>query len=150
MIPKLIFNIINNKTLPIYGKGKNSREWIHVQDHCEALLLIFLKGKLGESYNVGSNQNINNVNLTKKLIKIVKKSSFKVGKKVKIKFVKDRPGHDLRYALNNNKIFKKLRWKAKIRLNDGLSQTFKWYLSNQTFFKSVPKKLFYKRLGLNI
>ena len=150
LIPKLIFNIINNKTLPIYGKGKNSREWIHVQDHCEALLLIFLKGKLGESYNVGSNQNINNVDLTKKLIKIVKKSSFKVGKKVKIKFVKDRPGHDLRYALNNNKILKKLRWKAKIRLNDGLSQTFKWYLSNQAFFKSVPKKLFYKRLGLNI
>ena len=150
LIPKLIFNIINNRTLPIYGKGKNSREWIHVQDHCEALLLIFLKGKLGESYNVGSNQNINNVDLTKKLMKIVKKSSFKVGKKVKIKFVKDRPGHDLRYALNNNKILKKLRWKAKIRLNDGLSQTFKWYLSNQTFFKSVPKKLFYKRLGLNI
>ena len=150
LIPKLIFNIINNRTLPIYGKGKNSREWIHVQDHCEALLLIFLRGKLGESYNVGSNQNINNVNLTKKLIKIVKKSSFKVGKKVKIKFVKDRPGHDLRYALNNNKILKKLRWKAKIRLNDGLSQTFKWYLSNQAFFKSVPKKLFYKRLGLNI
>ena len=150
LIPKLIFNIINNRTLPIYGKGKNSREWIHVQDHCEALLLIFLKGKLGESYNVGSNQNINNVDLTKKLIKIVKKSSFKVGKKVKIKFVKDRPGHDLRYALNNNKILKTLRWKAKIRLNDGLSQTFKWYLSNQAFFKSVPKKLFYKRLGLNI
>ena len=150
LIPKLIFNIINNRTLPIYGKGKNSREWIHVQDHCEALLLIFLRGKLGESYNVGSNQNINNVDLTKKLIKIVKKSSFKVGKKVKIKFVKDRPGHDLRYALNNNKILKKLRWKAKIRLNDGLSQTFKWYLSNQTFFKYVPKKIFYKRLGLNI
>ena len=150
LIPKLIFNIINNKTLPIYGKGKNSREWIHVQDRCEALLLIFLKGKLGESYNVGSNQNINNVDLTKKLIKIVKKSSFKVGKKVKIKFVKDRRGHVLRYALNNNKILKKLRWKAKIRLNDGLSQTFKWYLSNQTFFKSVPKKLFYKRLGLSI
>ena len=150
LIPKLIFNIINNRTLPIYGKGKNSREWIHVQDHCEALLLIFLKGKLGESYNVGSNQNINNVDLTKKLIKIVKKSSFKVGKKVKIKFVKDRPGHDLRYALNNNKILKKLRWKAKVHLNDGLSQTFKWYLSNQTFFKSVPKKTFYKRLGLNI
>ena len=106
LIPKLIFNIINNKNLPIYGKGKNSREWIHVQDHCEALLLIFLKGTLGETYNVGSNQNINNIDLTIKLLKIIKKSSFKVGKKVKIKFVKDRPGHDLRYALNSKKLIK--------------------------------------------
>ena len=150
LIPKLIFNIINNKNLPIYGKGKNSREWIHVQDHCEALLLIFLKGTLGETYNVGSNQNINNIDLTKKLLKIIKKSSFKVGKKVKIKFVKDRPGHDLRYALNSKKINKKLKWKSNILLKDGLLQTFNWYLSNQKFFTNISKKLFSKRLGLNI
>ena len=150
LLPKLIFNIINNKNLPIYGKGKNSREWIHVQDHCEALLLIFLRGKLGESYNVGSNQNISNIDLTKKLLNIIKKSSFKFGNKVKIKFVKDRPGHDLRYALNNKKIYKKLNWKSKILLKDGLLQTFNWYLSNQKFFTSVSKKLFSKRLGLNI
>ena len=141
---------MNNKNLPIYGKGNNSREWIHVQDHCEALLLIFLKGKLGENYNVGSNQNIKNIDLTKKLIKLIKKSSFKVGKKVKIKFVKDRPGHDIRYALNNKKINKELKWKSKILLKDGLLQTFNWYLSNQKFFTSVSKKLFSKRLGLNI
>ena len=150
LIPKLIFNIINNISLPIYGKGKNSREWIHVNDHCEALLLIFLKGKLGECYNVGSNQNISNIDLTKKLIKIVKSSSFKIGKKVKIKFVKDRPGHDTRYALNSSKILKKLKWKAKIKLNEGLVQTFNWYLLNQSFFSSVSKKFFYKRQGLNI
>lgn len=150
LIPKLIFNIINNKNLPIYGKGKNSREWIHVQDHCEALLLIFLKGTLGETYNVGSNQNINNIDLTIKLLKIIKKSSFKVGKKVKIKFVKDRPGHDLRYALNSKKINKKLKWKSNILLKDGLLQTFNWYLSNQKFFTNISKKLFSKRLGLNI
>ena len=150
LIPKLIFNIINNKNLPIYGKGKNSREWIHVQDHCEALLLIFLKGTLGETYNVGSNQNINNIDLTIKLLKIIKKSSFKVGKKVKIKFVKHRPGHDLRYALNSKKINKKLKWKSNILLKDGLLQTFNWYLSNQKFFTNISKKLFSKRLGLNI
>ena len=150
LLPKLIFNIINNKSLPIYGKGKNSREWIHVKDHCEALLLIFLKGKLGESYNVGSNQNICNIDLSKKLIKIIKNSSYKLGNKVKIKFVKDRPGHDFRYALNNKKIYKKLNWKSKILLNDGLLQTFNWYLSNQKFFTSVSKKHFSKRLGLNI
>jgi len=148
LIPKLIYNIINNKPLPIYGKGKNSREWIYVIDHCEALLKIFFYGKTGESYNVGSNENINNVNLTKKLLKITKNKSLKIGKKVKIIFVKDRPGHDFRYALNSNKILKKLRWKTKISLHEGLSQTLDWYINNKSFFNSVPKKLHIDRLGL--
>ena len=105
-------------------------------------------GKLGESYNVGSQQNINNVNLTKKLLKIVKNKSIKVSKKVKILFVKDRPGHDYRYALDSNKILKELGWKAKIPLQSGLSQTFDWYLNNKSFFNSVSKKLHINRLGL--
>ena len=148
LIPKLIFNIISNKPLPIYGKGKNSREWIHVNDHCEALLKIFSNGKIGESYNVGSNQNIKNIDIAKKLIKILKKNSIMVGNKVKIKFVKDRPGHDLRYALDSKKITKLLKWKSKISLNDGLADTFYWYLNNLDFFTSVSKKLYDKRLGL--
>ena len=148
LIPKLIYNIINNKPLPIYGKGKNSREWIYVIDHCEALLKIFFNGKIGESYNVGSNENINNVNLTKKLLKIAKNKSLKIGKKVKIIFVKDRPGHDFRYALNSNKILKKLRWKTKKSLYEGLSQTLDWYINNKSFFNSVSKKLHINRLGL--
>ena len=150
LLPKLIFNVINNRVLPIYGKGQNSREWIHVEDHCRALLLIFLKGKLGESYNVGSGQNIKNIDLAKKLVKLIKRKSFKMGSKVKIQFVKDRPGHDLRYALNVNKIKKELKWRTKIPLNSGLSQTFDWYLNNYGFFKSISKKLFSKRLGLKI
>ena len=148
LIPKIIYNILNNKPLPIYGAGKNSREWIHVQDHCEALLKIFNKGKIGESYNVGSNQNINNINIAKKLLKIAKSKSIKLNKNTKIKFVKDRPGHDFRYALNNNKILRKLNWKAKIPLDKGLSQTFDWYSANRTFFTSVSKKLYLNRLGL--
>ena len=148
LIPKIIYNILNNKPLPIYGAGKNSREWIHVQDHCEALLKIFNKGKIGESYNVGSNQNINNINIAKKLLKIAKSKSIKFKKNTKIKFVKDRPGHDFRYALNNNKILRKLNWKAKIPLDKGLSQTFDWYSDNRTFFTSVSKKLYLNRLGL--
>ena len=94
LIPKLIYNIIKNKPLPLYGKGKNSREWIHVQDHCKALLKIFLKGKIGESYNVGSNKNIQNIDIAKKLLAILKSNSIIIGNKVKIKIVKDRPGHD--------------------------------------------------------
>ena len=148
LIPKLIFNIINNKSLPIYGKGMNSREWMHVQEHCEALLLIYLKGKIGENYNIGSGTNVKNIDIAKKLLKITKNKSTKVNKKTKVIFVKDRPGHDIRYALNNKKILKNLGWKAKISLNKGLSQTFDWYLNNKIFFSSVSKKLYINRLGL--
>jgi len=148
LIPKLIFNIINNISLPIYAKGKNSREWIHVEDHCKALLLIYLKGKSGESYNVGSKKNFINKEIAKKLIMIAKRKLKKLGKNVKIKYVKDRPGHDLRYALNSNKIFKKLNWKAKIPLDAGLVQTFDWYINNKKFFNSVSKKLYINRIGL--
>ena len=148
LIPKLIFNIINNKSLPIYGKGNNSREWIHVHDHCEALLKIFFKGKIGESYNVGSSQDIRNIDIAKKLIHIIKNKSIAIGNKVKIKFVKDRPGHDFRYALDSKKIKRELKWKTKIDLNEGLENTFQWYLNNSKFFTSVSKKLYDKRLGL--
>ena len=148
LIPKLIFNIINNKPLPIYAKGLNSREWMHVQDHCEALLLIYLKGKIGENYNIGSGKNYVNRDIAKKLINIAKRKFLKLNKKVKIKFVKDRPGHDFRYALNNEKIKKKLRWKTKIHFDKGLSETFNWYLKNKAFFNSVSKKLYINRLGL--
>ena len=150
LIPKLIFNIINNKPLPIYGRGRNCREWMHVQDHCEALLLIFLKGKIGESYNIGSGMNLKNIDIAKRLLKIAKYKSLKNYKNTKIKFVKDRPGHDFRYALNNNKLKKILGWKAKISLDSGLSQTIDWYLNNRIFFKSVSKKLYINRLGLKI
>ena len=149
LIPKLIYNIINNKSLPIYGKGKNAREWIHVQDHCEALLLIFQKGISGECYNVGSGQILKNIDITKKLLNIVKNKNFKIGKNVKLKFIKDRPGHDFRYALNSNKIYKKLKWKTRISLKDGLSKTFDWYLNNNSMYKIISKKLFNKRIGLN-
>ena len=149
LIPKLIYNIIKNNPLPIYGSGKNSREWIHVQEHCEALLKIFIKGKIGESYNVGSNQNIQNIYIAKKLLHILKSNSIIIGNKVKIKFVKDRPGHDFRYALDCKKIHKELKWKSRINLNEGLANTFQWYLNNMDFFISVSKKLYDKRLGLN-
>ena len=150
LIPKLIFNIINNRALPIYAKGKNSREWMHVQDHCDALLLVYLKGKVGESYNIGSSMNLKNIDIAKKLIKIAKNKNLKINKKVKIKFVKDRPGHDFRYALNNKKILNELGWKSKIPFHSGLSKTLDWYLNNKIFFKSVSKKLYINRLGLKV
>ena len=130
LIPKLIYNIINNKPLPLYGKGENSREWIFVDDHCEALFKILQHGIKGNFYNIGSNINSSNLDIANQLIKIAKKK-FKLGKNVKIKFVRDRPGHDIRYALDSKKILNKLKWKSKINLKKGLENTFNWYLENQ-------------------
>ena len=127
LIPKLIYNIFNNKPLPIYGKGTNSREWIYVKDHCEALIKVFLRGKIGEFYNIGSNKNLNNLEVTKELLKNSRKS-IKLGNKVKINFVKDRPGHDIRYALNSNKIKKKLGWQPKTNFSKRIKLTLDWYL----------------------
>ena len=146
LIPKIIYNIINNKHLPIYGKGKNSREWIYVKDHCEALLQVYKKGKIGNFYNIGSNKNLNNIQVTKEILKVSKKY-MNTGKNVKIKFVKDRPGHDVRYALNNNKIKNNLKWTPKISFNNGIKLTIEWYLNNKTYFKSFNKKDIEKRLG---
>ena len=150
LIPTLIFNILNNKPLPIYGKGENSREWIYVDDHCNGIFQIYKKGKTGESYNIGTNNNISNLNLTKILLKIIKNKKIKIGKKVKIKFVKDRPGHDFRYALNSKKIRNNLKWKPKKNFKLGLEETFDWYLKNYSFFNYFSKKKFFKRLGLKI
>ncbi len=150
LIPTIIFNILNNKPIPIYGKGKNSREWIFVEDHCKGLYQIYKKGKNGESYNIGSGINLNNLNLTKFLLKIIKNKKINIGKRVKIKFVKDRPGHDFRYALNSNKIRKNLKWYPATKISDGLEKTLSWYLKNYEFFNFFSKKKFFKRLGLNI
>ena len=146
LIPKLIYNIINDIDLPIYGDGKNSREWIYVEDHCAALIEVFKKGKIGEFYNIGSNENINNIMICSKLIKIFKKLNHK--NKSKIIFIKDRPGHDRRYALNSNKIIDKLKWSRKIKIDNGLEKTVRWYLQNKLYFKMLNKKDIIKRFGL--
>ena len=146
LIPKLIYNIINNLPLPLYGDGKNSREWIFVDDHCDALLNIFRKGKIGEFYNIGSNINLSNIKITKFLIDISQKY-LPLGNKVKIKYVKDRPGHDTRYALNSSKIKRNVKWSSKINIKEGLEKTFNWYLTNQEYFKLLKKKDIISRLG---
>jgi len=149
-IPKMIFNILNNKPLPVYGKGKNTREWIYVKDNCEAILKVFLKGKYGENYNIGTGIKLKNINIIKKIFKIAKKNKIKIGKNAKIIFVKDRPGHDLRYALNSNKIKKKIKWKHKVSSIKGLEETFSWYKNNLGYFKKISKKNITTRLGLKL
>ena len=129
-------------SVPVLGGG----EWIYVKDHCEALIKVFVKGKVGEFYNIGSNKNLNNLEVTKKLLNISKKL-ISLGKNVKINFVKDRPGHDIRYALNSNKIKKELGWYPKTNFKNGLKKTFNWYFENSNYFNSIKKKDITKRLG---
>ena len=148
LIPKLIYNILNNKPLPIYGKGTNSREWIYVKDHCEALLRIFHRGKIGKFYNIGSNKNLSNIEVCKNILDVSKKI-IKHRDNVRITFIKDRPGHDKRYALDSRKIRKELRFKPKINFKDGIKLTFEWYRNNKSYYKSLSKKDILKRLGKN-
>ena len=149
-IPKVIFNIIQNKSIPLYGKGTNIREWIYVRDNCEALLKIFRRGKIGNNYNVGSGIRIKNLEIIKQILNIAKKNKLINKSKILIKFVKDRPGHDKRYAINSNKIKRELKWKCKTSLIQGLEKTFNWYLNNKNYFKQISKKNINKRFGLKI
>ena len=150
LIPKIIFNILNNKPIPIYARGLNSREWIYVEDHCRALELLAKKGKIGQNYNIGTNNNLTNIKLTKLIIKEVKEKILNIGKKSKIIYVKDRPGHDLRYAINSRKIQKELKWKPLTNLDKGISKTVTWYVNNVEYFKTISQKKHLIRLGTKI
>jgi dTDP-glucose 4,6-dehydratase len=149
LIPTIIYNILNDKPIPIYGKGKNVREWIYVKDHCNALIKIAEKGVVGESYNVGSGTVLNNIQIAKRIILIFKKMNNNQNIKSKIRFVKDRPGHDLRYCLDSSKIKNKLKWKCESGFDQRLSETIAWYIKkfNNNYFKN---KDFKYRIGLKI
>ena len=149
LIPTIIYKIIRNESIPIYGNGKNIREWIHVNDHCEALIQIAMKGKVGESYNIGSGIKMQNIEIMRKIISIFKEINVNEKNKFNFLFVKDRPGHDFRYSLNSSKLKKKIKWKCKINLTEGLKETIYWYIDkfNNNFFKN---KSFKNRIGLNI
>ena len=145
-IPKIITNIINKKKLPLYGKGQNSREWIYVIDHCKALYKIYQKGKNGQSYNIGSNKNFKNIEIIKMLIKICKQKN-QYNKRSKILFIKDRPGHDHRYALNSSKLRNNLNWSPQVNIKKGLESTFEWYKKNKKFYTLIKDKNYKNRLG---
>ena len=134
LIPLMINNALNGKELPIYGEGLNIRDWIHVKDHCEAILKVLLEGEIGQTYNIGGDSELSNIKLVKKLLKIIEKSESL------IKFVKDRPGHDLRYAINHEKISKELNWTPKISFEKGLKSTIQWYQDNQEWLRNVLNK----------
>ncbi len=146
LIPTIISNIIKNKNIPIYGNGTNSREWIYVDDHAEGLIAVSKKGLIGHQYNIGSGIRLNNLDIANKILLLFKKIT-KQNTHSKIVFVKDRPGHDMCYSLNSEKIKKKLGWDIKYNINDALSKTIKWYISKfkDNFF---DQKNYGKRIGL--
>ena len=146
LIPKLIHNILNGKNLPIYGSGNNIREWMYVKDHCNALLKIFKIGKKGQIYNIGSGKLVSNLLLSKTILNLSRKKNI-LKKKIRIINVKDRIGHDSRYALNSSKLKTNIKWTSKTKLIQGLVKTIDWYSKNQNFFKEFKKSDITRRIG---
>jgi len=125
LIPKTITNILQGNKIPVYGKGENIRDWIYVEDHCEAIYEVFNKGRVGEKYNVGGECEVKNLDLIKKLLELLD------GSEDLIEYVQDRPGHDLRYSINNAKIRSELGWTPKYTLEKGLEKTIEWYKNDR-------------------
>ena len=137
LIPLCIHNIKNRKPLPVYGRGENIRDWLYVEDHAAAIELLYHKGKPGETYNLGGNNQWRNIDLVKMLCKIVDEKSGTKDSQQLIEFVKDRPGHDARYAIDASKIQNELGWQPSMDLEEGLGKTVEWYLSNQLWLDRV-------------
>ena len=150
LIPKTIINCINRNTIPIYGQGRNIRDWIHVDDHVSALIKISDNGSIGESYNIGSNNELTNNNIVHSICKVAQNildSSFDYTSL--IEYVDDRPGHDFRYAMDTSKINNELKWKNKIDFENGIYDTFLWYKDNQEWIMDcLNKSDVLKRQGL--
>ena len=153
LIPLIIINCLSNKSLPVYGKGENIRDWLYVEDHCKAINLILQEGAIGDTYNIGGNNEISNLNIVESICTILDKlKPSNSGKSYKqlISFVKDRPGHDFRYAINTTKIKKDLNWEPKETFDSGLTKTIKWYLENENWWKKIQKNIYkQERIGVS-
>jgi len=135
-IPKIILLASQQKKIPVYGNGKNMRDWIFVEDHCEAILKILDKGKSQQSYNISAHNNISNIEIVKKILAIMNYSNDL------IEFVDDRPGHDLRYGLNSSKIRNELKWSESVNFEDGLKETINWYMNNTAWWDDIQSNAF--------
>jgi dTDP-glucose 4,6-dehydratase len=133
LIPKTILLADQNKKIPIYGNGTNIRDWIFVEDHCNAIFNILTNGKLGESYNISASNEMDNITIVKKILSLMNKSEDL------IKFVEDRPGHDFRYSMDSQKTKKELNWQTKVNFEEGIKKTVDWYLSNREWWKTIMK-----------
>ena len=131
LIPLIISRALSDKPLPVYGKGENIRDWLHVKDHCSAIDLVMRKGQPGEVYNVGGHNERTNLMVVKAILKALDKPESL------IEYVKDRPGHDLRYAIDPKKIHGEMNWQPEIKFEEGIESTVRWYLNNRTWWESI-------------
>jgi dTDP-glucose 4,6-dehydratase len=136
LIPKVILLAEKNKKIPVYGSGNNLRDWLFVDDHCEAIHLVLKNGKSGQSYNISSDNEIDNITIIKKILSIMGKSDDL------IEFVEDRPGHDFRYSMNSDKLRNELGWIPKINFDEGIQNTVDWYLSNPQWQNEISENIF--------
>lgn len=149
LIPVVISSCQNKKSIPVYGNGMQIRDWLHVDDHCEALLLILKNGRIGESYNIGGGNEINNLKLIKLICKIMDKiKPANIKYQTLIKHVKDRPAHDYRYAINFNKLKKELKWSPLVNFEKGIYDTVLWYNKNKSWVNQIKKRKSYKEWDL--
>ncbi|HWP83097.1 MAG TPA: dTDP-glucose 4,6-dehydratase [Bacteroidota bacterium] len=143
LIPLMIANALGNKPLPVYGDGMNVRDWLHVTDHCAAIDVVLHRGRTGEVYNIGGNNEMKNLELVKLILKHLEKPESL------ITFVKDRPGHDRRYAIDSSKIQRELGWSPSYTFERGIEETIRWYLDHQSWWKRIVSgeyKEYYKRM----
>lgn len=131
LIPLMIINALNDKKLPVYGNGKNIRDWLYVEDHCSAIDMIIHNGTIGEIYNIGGHNEKNNLDVVKTILKELGKSDDL------ITYVKDRPGHDLRYAIDPSKINKELGWIPETKFEEGIKKTIQWYIDNKDWWNDI-------------
>ncbi|MBQ9478919.1 MAG: GDP-mannose 4,6-dehydratase, partial [Selenomonadaceae bacterium] len=131
LIPLMIINALNDKKLPVYGEGKNVRDWLYVEDHCRAIDMIIRHGRNGEVYNVGGHNERANIDVVEMILHILGKPESL------IEFVTDRKGHDLRYAIDPSKIEHELGWKPKVKFEDGIKRTIDWYVEHEDWWKKI-------------
>ena len=152
LIPLMILNCLQEKPLPVYGTGENIRDWLFVDDHCDAIHTIIEKGEIGETYNVGGNNEIKNIDIVKTICNLL--DNIRPSENLKsyqelITFVKDRPGHDLRYAIDSSKLQNKLGWSPKETFETGIRKTIEWYLDNKTWWLDIQNNTYQQeRLGV--
>ena len=153
LIPLMILNCLEEKPLPVYGTGENIRDWLYVEDHCDAIYTILQRGAIGETYNVGGNNEIKNIQIVEEICDILNdihpagsgKSYHEL-----INFVKDRPGHDFRYAIDASKLKKEIGWEPKESFNTGIQKTIEWYLKNEEWWKTIQENTYkQERLGIS-
>ncbi len=152
LIPLIILNCLSEKNLPVYGKGENVRDWLYVEDHCDAIYTVLSTGELGETYNIGGNNEIKNIIIVKTICQKMDQLAPRIGNvqyEDLITYVTDRPGHDFRYAIDPSRILDDLGWKPKETFTTGIDKTIRWYLENKEWWKAIHDNTYQQeRLGV--